>query len=161
MLTEPLGGSLATAGSSRLALLVAYNGAAFSGQCCACIQQCILFLCKHAQLMSMCHANLAGWSNVGTRATPSVSAKLEKVLHQIHGLPGDTGAGAAALDGASRTDAGVHALGQTALYTGIVMITCLSSCTFVPLHAQHEGYGVRQSITTTIRVDQRIVPQYR
>jgi tRNA pseudouridine38-40 synthase len=70
---------------TRVALLLAYDGAAFSG-----------------------------WSDVGTRRTPSASHTLQKILQQVHGA-GKTPL--IQLDGASRTDAGVRALGQTALYT--------------------------------------------
>jgi tRNA pseudouridine38-40 synthase len=71
--------------STRVALLLAYDGAAFSG-----------------------------WSDVGTRYTPSVSHTLQKILQQVHGAVQTPHI---QLDGASRTDAGVHALGQTAVYT--------------------------------------------
>jgi tRNA pseudouridine38-40 synthase len=75
----------AALGGTRVALLLAYDGAAFSG-----------------------------WSDAGTRRTPSVSHTLQRILQQVHGA-GKTPT--IVLDGASRTDAGVHALGQTALYT--------------------------------------------
>lgn len=61
---------------------------------------------------------------MGTREKPSVSAVLQRTLHRIHGITARSSSTAVCLDGASRTDAGVHALGAVALYKGVVNFAC-------------------------------------